>query len=133
MAAETERIELPGGQWWLIRTRLTRGMEKAITRASLAAVPQLRANGVPIDTPEAMTAALMSNVGAVDIGGIEDAYLLSGSVSYSFGETIDMATIDGIDASVIRSVLTRMYELYNPQRLSEEARKDFTVRPSQAT
>lgn len=120
---ETERIDLGKGEWWEIRRRLSRGMEKAITRASLAAVPKFSPTGVL--TEEEVKAKLMENIGSVDIGAVEDAYLLTGTVAYSFGPAVNMETIDTIEAGVVRRVLTRMYELYTPQRVTEEQRQDF--------
>lgn len=129
----TERIALPAENWWVIRTRLTRGMEKAITRVSLAAIPRLEANGQTELTAEKVTGQLLSNVGAVDVGRIEDAYLLHGTVSYSYGPAVDLETIDAIDAEVVRTVINRMFELYNQQRLTEEQRTSFLGTPSPAT
>lgn len=132
-AEAIERIDLPGGNWWNIRTRFTRGMEKALTRATLAALPKFEPNGNADMTQEAVTAQLTGNMGGVDIGAIEDAYLLYGSVAYSYGPQVNMATIDGLDAEIVRKVITRMYEVYNPQRVTEEQRKDFFAVPSPAT
>lgn len=125
---DVERLDLGDGQWWEIRTRLTRAMEKAITRASLAAVPKLPQNGAVSE--EEVRTRLLENIGAVDIGQVEDAYLLHGTVAYSFGPTVSMEIIDALDASIVRRVLTRMFELYSPQRVTEEQREDFFARPS---
>mgnify|MGYP001590123947 FL=1 len=120
---ETERIDLGSGQWWDIRTRLTRAMEKAVTKASLGAIPQMRLDGET--DPEKIRSQILGQMAAVDIGAIEDVYLLKGTVTYSFGPTVDIATIDALDAGLVRQVLTRMYELYTPQRLSQEKRDGF--------
>ena len=126
---ETERIDLGGGQWWEIGTRFTRGMEKAITRISLTALPKLEINGDKPATPDEMVAQLTANMGAVDIGAIEDAYLLHGTVAYSYGPIVSLEVIDTIDAKVVRQVITRMWELFTPQRLTGEQRQDFFEKP----
>jgi hypothetical protein len=127
-----ERIHLPDGGWWDIRTYLTRGMEKAVTRASLAAIPAILPNGKKDMTAQGITDQLLSNMNVVDTGRIEDAYLLHGTVGYSYGLTIDLNIIDALDSGIVRQVLNRMFELYNAQKLSEEERKDFFEKPAPA-
>ena len=130
---ETERINLPDGAWWDIRATLTRGMEKAITRATLTHLPRLPRNGKTFATTEQITEELLRNMGDVDVSAIEDAYLLHGTVAYSYGERVTQDIIDGIDAGVVRQVINQMFELYNPQKLTEEQRQDFFVTPLPAT
>lgn len=128
---ETERIDLGDGQWWEIRTRLTRAIEKAVTRASLAAIPRLDPSENADE--ESVKSRLLAQIGAVDIGAIEDAYLLHGTVAYSFGQTVTMETIDALPADTVRRVITRMFELYNPQRVDEDEKKDSLRRLSPVT
>ena len=130
---ETERINLPDEAWWDIRATLTRGMEKAVTRATLAHIPRLPRNGQAMTTTEAVTDELLRNLKDVDISAIEDAYLMYGTVAYSYGEKVDQETIDSIDAEVVRRVINRMFELYNPQKLTEGQRQDFFEKPSPVT
>ena len=131
MAIETERIDLGNGQWWEIRTRLTRGMEKAVNRVTMASMPAIRIDGTP--DPEQIKAQLIAQMGQIDTGAIEDIYLLRGTVRYSFGETVDLDVIDTLDAAIVRRVYNRMMELYSPQRLSEVQRDGFFATPSNAS
>ena len=134
---ETERIDLPDGAWWDIRATMTRGMEKAVTRATLTHLPRRPRNGNTFvntfGTTEEITEELLRNIGDVDVSAIEDAYLLHGTVAYSYGERVTQDIIDGIDAGVVRQVINQMFELYNPQKLTEEQRQDFFVTPLPAT
>lgn len=130
----TERIDLGDlgeGQWWDVRTTLTRAMEKAVTRASLAAMPQLEP-GANV-TEETVKASLYSHIGAVDIGAIEDAYLMHGTVAYSFGPQVTMQVIDQLDAAIVRRVITRMFELYSPQRITPEQQDGLFKTPLNAS
>lgn len=126
-----ERIDLGEGRWWDIRLKLTRAMDKAITRASLTAIPRINTTQ-GIDA-EQVKVQLLERLGAVDISAIEDAYLLHGTAAYSFGERVDLETIDQVDAALVRQVITRMMELYNAQRLTEEQRDGFFAKPSKAS
>lgn len=126
-----ERIELEDGAWWDIRTTLTRGMEKAVTRATLSNIPILPRNGKALTT-EGITDEVLRNIKDVDVSAIEDAYLLRGTVAYSYGDRVDQETIDGIDAKIVRRVIDRMFELYTPQKLTEGQRQDFFEKPSNA-
>ena len=125
---DLERIDLGEGRWWDIRLTLTRAMDKAITRASLLAIPKIETSQ-GIDT-EKVKMQLLDRLGAVDISAIEDAYLLHGTVAYSFGDRISLDIIDQVDATLVRRVITRMFEVYNAQRLTEEQRDGFFVKPS---
>ena len=129
----SERIDLGDGQWWDVRPILTRGMEKAITKATLASVPAIKADDA-LDA-EAIKAQLYSHLAMVNVGAVEDVYLAMGTVAFSLyesnlqpGERIDLALIDTLDATLVRKVLTRMYELYNPQRVTEDQRDGFFVK-----
>ena len=130
---ETERIELPDGQYWVIRKVMSRGMERAITRATLTALPRLTRNGKALTDTEAITEELLRNLGNVDVSAIEDAYLLHGTVEYSFGPQVTQEIIDGINADMVRQVINRMFALYNPQKVTEGQRQDFFETQSSAT
>lgn len=129
---ETERLDLGDGQWWEIRRVLTRGMEKNINRVTMAHVPQLTGDGKKTANAEIIADELMHRLKEVNIGAIEDAYLLQGTVAYSYGPKVDLETIDAINAESVRIVITRMFELYNSQRIPEAERKDFFGKPSPA-
>ena len=124
---ETERIDLGNRQWWEVRTTLTRAMEKAITRASMGSIPPIRLE--PNMDAEKIRAQLLSQASSVDIGAIEDVYLLKGTVAFSFGDNVSIEVIDGLDANMVRTVLDRMYQLYNPQRVTEAQRDGFFAKP----
>ena len=125
---ETERIDLGDGQWWEVRTRLTRAMEKAVTKASLSAMPAIKLEGTP--DSEQIRNQLLSQMGVVDTGAVEDAYLLAGTIAYSFDPIVTLEIIDGLDAALVRQVLERMFQLYSPQRVTEVQRDGFFVTPS---
>ena len=128
----TERINLPDGNWWEIRARLTHGMQKTITRIILAALPNLASDGKILNQEE-ITSQLYGNVGRIDIQALNDAYLLAGTVAYSYGPVVNMETIDGIAEEDVRKISDRMNELYNPQQLTEEQRGTFFAKPSPVT
>ena len=124
----TERIELGEGQWWEIHTRLTRGMEKAITKASMASMPAVDLRNSPNN--EEIKSQLLRRMPQIDVGTVEDVYLLRGTVAYSFGPTVQIEVIDGLDSALVRRVLERMFDLYNPQRVTTEQHDDFFVAQS---
>ena len=134
---DIERIDLGNDQWWDIRAFLTRGMEKAITKATISSIPAIKTDEM-LD-PEAIKAHLYSQLAMVNVGAIEDVYLVMGTVGFSLsqsniqitcqpGERVDLATIDTFDAVLVRKVLTRMYALYNSQRIMEDQRDGFFVK-----
>ena len=131
---DVERLDLGGGQWWDIRTTLTRGMEKAITKATIASIPAIK-DDETLDA-NAIKARLYSQLAMVNVGAIEDVYLVMGTVAFSVGPAalrielapggrVDLALIDTLDASLVRVVLNRMYALYTAQRITEDQRDGF--------
>ena len=125
---DSERIELPNQNYWEIKTTVTRGMRKAFRKAGLAGFVKGIEKGVDIDfsNQDSLRKAVLANPGAWDLDAIDDAYLLVGSVAYSFGDKVDLATIDGLDDKYVEPVLSRMRELY--AEIGEEQRQGFSGR-----
>ena len=131
---DVERLDLGDGQWWEMRPTLTRGMEKAITKATIASIPAIK-DDETLDA-NAIKARLYSHLAMVNVGEIEDVYLVMGTVAFSVGPPalrielapggrVDLALIDTLDASLVRVVLNRMYALYTAQRITEDQRDGF--------
>ena len=120
---QVERIDLGDGQWWEIYTVCTRGMRKVFRKAGLRGFASGLRDGVDIDLadPAAMRKLIMAHPEAWDMDAIDDAFLLSGTHAYSFGE-INLETIDDLDNNIVARVLARMQELY--KEIGEEARKN---------
>ena len=120
MPEHTERVELPDGAWWEICPVITRGMRKAFRRAGLQILA--RADGVDLSNPGAFKKVIMANPGALDLDAIDDAYLLYGTMSWSYPEPISLEAIDKLPEKDVAVVLDRMRELY--AEVTEEARKN---------
>ena len=120
MPEHTERVELPDGNFWEIRTVITRGMRKAFRRAGLQILAH--ADGVDLSDPEAFKKVVMANPGALDLDTIDDAYLLHGTASWSYPEPVSLEAIDKLPEKDVTVVLARMRELY--AEVTEDARKN---------
>ena len=114
-----ERVELPDA-WWEIRTVITRGMRKAFRRAGFPILA--RADGMDLSDPEAFKRVVMANPGAFDLDAIDDAYLLYGTVAWSYPEPVSLEALDKLPEKDVAVVLDRMRELY--AEVTEEARKN---------
>ena len=117
---DIERVELPGGAWWEIRIIVTRGLRKAFRKAGLKVLS--KADGVDFSDPDAFRKALMSHPDALDLDAVDDAYLLAGSVAWSYPETITLEAIDKLPEGHVAIVLAKMRELY--AEATETARKN---------
>ena len=112
---DTLRIELPGGQWWEIRTVVTRRMRKAFRAAGLKGfLGGLTSNGTVVDMgdPEALKRLAMSHAGEWNLDAIDDAFLLEGTVAWSWPGIVTLDGIDSLDEQYTKPVLTRMQALY---------------------
>lgn len=110
---ESERIELPGGQWWEIKSDVTYGMQRAFSKAQLSAAASLANRaGVDISDREAMTAAVAANIDMIDIGALEDAWINLGSVKWSFKGKPSAAGALEMSDKFVAPVIARMRELY---------------------
>ena len=120
MPEHTERVELPDGNFWEIRTIITRGMRKAFRRAGLQALSNVP--GVDFADPEVFKKAFQTRPDLVDLDLVDDAFLLYGTVSWNYPESISLEAIDKLPEKDVALVLARMNELYVEK--SEEARKN---------
>lgn len=120
---ETERVELPDGGWWEVRVVVTRGMRKRFNRAALAMLPP----GLALDgtDAEALKRAALSDISKVNLTPLEDAWLVEGTVAYSYGEKVTLDAIDALPDEAVQKVLDRMTALYGGVGLPEEQRKAF--------
>mgnify|MGYP001584483923 CR=1 FL=1 len=131
----TERIAFDEGQWWEFYTVVTRRMRKAFTRAQVASVSGQLLADVNLDDPEAMRQYVMHHVADLDLGALDDAYLLQGTVALNVrdarGKTIRELTPDTLGDTLdhmAEAVLVRMRMLYVP--MNAEQVKNSTGMPS---
>lgn len=112
---DTERINLPDGQWWDVRTVVTRRLRKAFRRAGLKGFMRgIDGNSANIDISDrdALQRAVLAHPDAWDVDAIDDAYLIEGTVAYSFSDNVSLQTIDSLPNEIVEPVLVRMRELY---------------------
>lgn len=112
---DSERIDLPDGQWWEIRSVVTRAMRKAFRKAGLQAF--LRgANGsgpeIDMQNEDALQKLMMQHPERWDLEAVDDAYLLYGSLSSSLLKDVSLEAIDQLPDKYVEPVLARMRELY---------------------
>ena len=123
--SDTERIEFGDGNWWEVRTVVTRGMRKAFNRAqTLGVLGNIKLNGdsdIDLTDASARRALLLAHLSELDLDALDDAYLLQGTVATSLVSTITPAMLDTIPDQYTNAVLERLRVLYAP--LSEEALK----------
>ena len=115
---DTERLTLPDGGFWDIKTVITRGMRKQINQASLKA---LGSNASGLMDGNGVKERILEHPETIDVNAVDDAMLLVGSVAYSYGPTIDIATIDNLPEAVTQPVLDRLHELYAGMSKQENA------------
>ena len=113
MPEDTERIEVPGG-WWDVKTLVTRGMRKRFRSAGMKGFARgIDGRGdVDFSDGDALKKAIMANPEKWDLDAVDDAYMIEGTVTYSFGDTVSLETIDSLPDSAVTPVLKRMRELY---------------------
>ncbi len=115
---ETERIDLGNGDWWEIRGFLTRGMRKAVDAVAFKVIDikGLRnGNSAEMDSREALMEKAFEHP-EMAIGfkaAQEDAYLIHGSIAWSFPEELGVSAFDLRRDSHVDTVLARMNELYD--------------------
>lgn len=115
-----ERITLPDGGWWDIRTVVTRGMRKAFRKAQLLAFIGSDRDGLgtsldlsdPGQIQQMLQERAMAHPERWDLAAQDDAYLLYGTLAWSYGEQVNQETIDSKPDSVTELVLARIRELY---------------------
>jgi len=120
----TKRIDFDDGNWWEIKTVVTRGMRKRI-EASLVGKVDLSSNGIAVDIrdAEAVSTAVMANPSnaIVAVSNQEDTYLLEGTAAWSWDMKINVKNFDELPDRYVSVVLERLKELYEP--LDQEAQK----------
>lgn len=119
----TERLEFADGAWWEFRAVVTRGMRKAFRRAAATALIATMADGTGVDftVPEQLRQYILAHPDGVNVNAVDDAYLLHGTVAWSFDAPVTMESIDALPDSCTHAVLSRMAELYG--ELAEETLK----------
>ena len=124
MRDDVERIEFPDSSWWEIHATVTRGMRKAFRKAGVAGFAKGLRNGAELDLTDAdaMRRAVMAHPDAWDLDAVDDAYLLYGTIGWSWPELVTPETLDARDNAVVAQVLSRMQQLY--AEIPEEARKN---------
>lgn len=123
-----ERIDLGNEQWWDIRTVVTRGMRKEFRKASLSGLSSgMNGHAIDLTNPEELKTYVLSHPDKWNLDAIDDAYLLHGTIAFSFGDKIALEIIDRIDDKIVSEILARMKELYI--EMPEVAHKDFFDKP----
>ena len=116
---DTERIELPDGQWWEVHVEVTYGMQRAFSKAQMVSVGAMaQASDIDIGDTDALKGAVLKNPNLIDIGAIEDAWLDEGSVKWSFKGKHTSVSAAGMADKYVKPVIDRMRVLY--QVLDEE-------------
>ena len=123
---KVERIKFDDGSWWDIKTVVTRGMRKRFRRAGVTAIDFHSNGSIDLDNPDAIEEYVKTHPEAVDLDAMEDAYLVEGSVAWSFFNssvpTLDQ--IDELDDKHVAETLARMRELYSETTEEEVANLD---------
>ena len=109
---DVERIELPGGAWWEVRTVITRGMRRAFPKAAMSMLADVGSD-VDLTDSDSIKAYVTAHPSAWNIDGVENAHLTMGSVAWSFKPEITIEAIDDMDDALVTPVLARMSELYS--------------------
>ena len=125
--ANTETITLPDNNFWTIRTIVTRGMRKKFQNAALGIIGTSgrSSNGdLDLADPNVLRKAMLNDPAALNLSSIDDAYLLYGTIAYSFGEIVSLEVIDELDERMVGPVLLRMQVLYAAP--TEEESQNFT-------
>ena len=122
------KIMFPDGNWWQIKTRVTRGMRKQFRQAPLKSMSgALRQNAMDTSNPDSVREALLRSPDSWDINAIDDAYLLHGTSAWSWSEPITQASIDAKDDMYSSLVLDKMRALYAEP--TEKERDAFFGKP----
>jgi hypothetical protein len=130
VADGVEVLEFEFGGWWAFHMEPTRRMRKAFRKASLG---MLAIDGIEeLDTADedAVKAFYLAHPTEVDIDSLEDAYLLNGTVDWSWPEEV---TLDAIDSRLDRHtalVLVRVKALYNEEDEEEASGEEAGTSPS---
>lgn len=124
--SNTETIAFEDGHQWTFASQVTRGLRKRFQKAALSIVSGgMDANGdIDMADPDALRRYAMAHPERLEVGKVEDAYLLYGTLSYSFGDEISTEFIDNLPEKYVNPVLERMKELYAEP--SEEDSKKVT-------
>lgn len=125
----TQRIDLSDGEWWLIKTVVTRGMRKAFRSAGLKSFFTGDVDGDAIDLGDRqmLRKRILAHPESWDLDAIDDAFLINGTVSWSFQKPITLETINDLPDKYVKPVLERMTALYTEPM--EESLKNLPSRP----
>ena len=123
-----EEAVFDDGSWWRYRTLVTRGMRKAFHEAGFKAVARSllhngNANVEDLDLSDAksITQRAISHPELLDLDAIDDAYLLHGTVAWSWDEPITLENLDKRADIHASAVLAQMKLLY--AEVTAEAQK----------
>lgn len=109
--SKTERIHFEDGAWWEIRTRRSYEMTKRVTEMTHSAAI---AAGVDVSDAGELEAYRRNNPNSMNFLALMDAYLLLGTVAYSFDSKVSMDVINSLDSDIVEAVIERMNVLYAP-------------------
>lgn len=118
MDNHVERLTLPDGGWWELRTIITRGMRKQINQASIRALGPNA--GKMLAGPDG-AAQLLEHPEAIDVNAVDDAMLLIGTVAYSYADQVSLEVMDQLPDEITNLVLARLHELYADLAKAEQA------------
>lgn len=128
----TERLELGDGNWFELRSVLTRGMRKQIDLASHKAIDRDKAisAGVNVENPQELKEWVLRQPEYLASSLVDDALLAVGIVSFSYPGK-ESESLDDIPDALGRKVLERLRKLYFPSSAEEMA--DFFGQPPEHT
>jgi hypothetical protein len=112
---DVERVALPSGQWWEIRTTVTRKMRKVFRAAGMAGfLGGIKGQDGTVDMAdsEALKRLVMAHAKEWDLDAIDDAYLREGTVAWSYEMPIAPESIDALPDATVQIVLNRVRALY---------------------
>ena len=111
---DVERITLPDGGWWEIRSVVTRKMRKQFRAAGIQTVlAGISSNGdADLSDAEGLKRLILAHPEKINLEAINDAFLLYGSMAWSYPGAITLETIDALPDSTVNLVLERVKVLY---------------------
>ena len=115
---DSERITFPDGNWWEIKSWLTRGdrrkIDQHVLHQGFAMLGVLKAEGVTTEDVQAMRERIPDVNGRGKAPNIDedDALLLYGTTAWVWPEPISMETVQNRREDSAAIVLRRMRELY---------------------
>lgn len=110
---QSEKIEFDDGQWWTIRTVITRGMRKRLNQASVKMMKVRNNNGAGFQ--------FEPSTEGFDPEMLNDIMLLDATIGWSFPEEVSIDSLDSLPEEYTTAVLERLNQMYNGRTEEETA------------